>query len=62
MLRDEARQVQQAEQDFLAEAAERPLARMGTPMDIAKAVLYLVSDTSDWVTGATLVVDGGGLA
>jgi NAD(P)-dependent dehydrogenase (short-subunit alcohol dehydrogenase family) len=62
MLRDEARQIQQAEQDFLAESAERPLARMGTPLDIAKAVLYLVSDASDWVTGATLVVDGGGLA
>jgi NAD(P)-dependent dehydrogenase (short-subunit alcohol dehydrogenase family) len=62
MLRDEARQLGAAEGKFLAEAADRPLRRVGTPEDIAQAVLYLVSDASSFVTGTTLVVDGGGLA
>tara|TARA_B100001094_G_C18125981_1_gene769489 strand:+ start:521 stop:1294 length:774 start_codon:yes stop_codon:yes gene_type:complete len=36
-----------------------PLQRVGTPIDIASAVLYLVSDAGSWVTGQNLVVDGG---
>lgn len=36
-----------------------PFKRMGTPEEIAKAVLWLLSDDSDWVTGQTLIVDGG---
>ncbi len=36
-----------------------PLQRVGTPMDIAAAVLYLVSDAGSWVTGQNLVVAGG---
>ncbi len=47
---------------FLAASADRPLARIGTPADVARGVLYLVSDAAEWVTGTTLVVDGGGLA
>jgi NAD(P)-dependent dehydrogenase (short-subunit alcohol dehydrogenase family) len=62
MLRNEARQLGEPEDDFLAEAAQRPLQRVGKPEDIAQAVLYLASDASSFVTGATLVVDGGGLA
>ena len=62
MLRDEARQVGAAESEFLAQAAERPLRRIGLPEDIAQTVLYLVSDAASFVTGTTLVVDGGGLA
>jgi NAD(P)-dependent dehydrogenase (short-subunit alcohol dehydrogenase family) len=38
-----------------------PMKRLGEPEDIAGAVLYLVSDLSSWVTGTTLVVDGGAL-
>ncbi|MGE5308250.1 MAG: 3-oxoacyl-[acyl-carrier-protein] reductase [Deltaproteobacteria bacterium] len=36
-----------------------PLARMGTPNDIAKACAFLVSDDAAYVTGQVLVVDGG---
>jgi NAD(P)-dependent dehydrogenase (short-subunit alcohol dehydrogenase family) len=36
-----------------------PAGRVGTPADLAGAVVYLASDEAAWVTGATLVVDGG---
>lgn len=36
-----------------------PLQRLGTRLDIAQAALYLVSDAASFVTGHTLVVDGG---
>lgn len=36
-----------------------PYGRIGAPEDVARAVLWLVSDASDYVTGATIVVDGG---
>jgi NAD(P)-dependent dehydrogenase (short-subunit alcohol dehydrogenase family) len=35
---------------------------LGTPEDIGNAVLFLVSELASWVTGAHLVVDGGGIA
>ena len=39
-------------------AAAIPLGRMGTPEDVAAAVLYLASAEAGWVTGATLHVNG----
>jgi NAD(P)-dependent dehydrogenase (short-subunit alcohol dehydrogenase family) len=36
-----------------------PLGRVGQPEDIARAILFLASDESSWITGTTLVVDGG---
>lgn len=62
LLREEARQLGQDPEEFTAEAADRPLQRIGQPEDIAQAALYLASDASAYVTGTTLVVDGGGLA
>jgi NAD(P)-dependent dehydrogenase (short-subunit alcohol dehydrogenase family) len=62
MLRDEARQLGREEDDFRKEAAARPLGRIGTPEDVAHAALFFAGDQSIYVTGSTLVVDGGGLA
>lgn len=36
-----------------------PLKRLGVPEDVSGAVAYLLSDDADWVTGRTLVLDGG---
>ncbi|MDG1958958.1 MAG: SDR family oxidoreductase [Candidatus Binatia bacterium] len=38
-----------------------PLERLGEPEDIAGAALYLAAETGSWMTGQTLVLDGGGL-
>jgi NAD(P)-dependent dehydrogenase (short-subunit alcohol dehydrogenase family) len=62
MLRSECEQLGENKELFLQEAANRPLARLGTPEDIANAVLFLASPMSNWITGTALVVDGGGLA
>jgi NAD(P)-dependent dehydrogenase (short-subunit alcohol dehydrogenase family) len=62
MLRSEAQQLGEVSDRFLADAAKRPLGRVGLPEEIAQAALYLASDASSFVTGTALVVDGGGLA
>jgi NAD(P)-dependent dehydrogenase (short-subunit alcohol dehydrogenase family) len=42
-------------------AKHLPLRRLGEPEDIAGAAVFLASDAASWVTGTTLVVDGGSL-
>jgi NAD(P)-dependent dehydrogenase (short-subunit alcohol dehydrogenase family) len=62
MLHRECAQLGADPASFMKEAAARPLPRVGTPGDVANAVLFLASPMADWITGACLVVDGGGLA
>lgn len=62
MLMSECKQLGENADHFLREAARRPIARIGTAQDVAQAVLFLVSPMSAWISGASLVVDGGGLA
>jgi len=62
MLRNEAKQLGIPWEEFVKEAADRPIGRIGTPEDVANAVLFLLSDMASWITGAILVVDGGGIA
>ncbi|MET7733141.1 SDR family oxidoreductase [Streptomyces sp. NPDC005402] len=38
---------------------ELPLGRIGEPEDVARAVVWLASDATEWITGADLLVDGG---
>ena len=62
MMNDDAEKRGMSWDDYAAGAAERPLGRIGTVEDIADAVLFLASDESSFVTGESLVVDGGGVA
>jgi NAD(P)-dependent dehydrogenase (short-subunit alcohol dehydrogenase family) len=43
-------------------AAEYPAGRLGTPEDVGAAAAYLLGDEAAWVTGQTLVLDGGRLS
>jgi NAD(P)-dependent dehydrogenase (short-subunit alcohol dehydrogenase family) len=62
MLRSEAAQLGEPISSFLKEGAERPLRRLGRPEDIAQAALFLASEAASFITGTSLVVDGGGTA
>jgi 3-oxoacyl-[acyl-carrier protein] reductase len=55
----ERMRLQMSDQQRKEVAALHPLGRMGTPEDIASAVLFLVSESSSWITGITLDVAGG---
>jgi 3-oxoacyl-[acyl-carrier protein] reductase len=52
-----ARHIPEPQQKELA--AAHPLGRLGTPEDIALATLFLLSESSSWITGVTLDVAGG---
>jgi len=54
-----ARLLEQGLLDEQVLARRTPLGRIGTPEDVAKAVLFLISEDADFITGHTLVVDGG---
>jgi glucose 1-dehydrogenase len=49
-----------ASEEQLHEGGKRiPWGRLGTPEDVGRAVAFLTSDDADYITGATLRVDGG---
>jgi NAD(P)-dependent dehydrogenase (short-subunit alcohol dehydrogenase family) len=59
----------QLTQDLLADPERRawvlsriPMARIGTPEDLAGAIVFLSSDAAKYITGQSIVVDGGWLA
>ncbi|MFN7151142.1 MAG: SDR family oxidoreductase, partial [Microthrixaceae bacterium] len=54
---DMARALWESNEDGVARLV--PLARLGEPEDIANAALFLASDAASWITGTTIVVDGG---
>ncbi|MEJ2209653.1 MAG: SDR family NAD(P)-dependent oxidoreductase [Anaerolineae bacterium] len=62
MLVDDAQRRGMAWTDYMAEAADRPMRRVGKPDEIAQAVLFLASEEASFITGAALAVDGGGTA
>jgi NAD(P)-dependent dehydrogenase (short-subunit alcohol dehydrogenase family) len=60
ILNDRSRpRVQADEAEWRGNVDCYPLGEIGTPQDVANAALYLASDEARWVTGITLMVDGG---
>lgn len=55
-LLDSADDPEQARESLVA---RQPVGRLGTPLEVARAAVYLASDAADFVTGSALVIDGG---
>lgn len=55
LLKDNAVSEEQHKKDM----EKYPLKRYGEPVDIAMGIIYLLSDASSWVTGQSLIIDGG---
>ena len=51
--------IKQGKLDLEALQRRTPLGRLGTPEEIGNAAVFLVSDEANYITGATLAVDGG---
>jgi L-rhamnose 1-dehydrogenase len=50
------------QEDLIRLAQRIPLGRLGTPQDLVGPALFLASSVAEYITGATLVVDGGLMA
>jgi NAD(P)-dependent dehydrogenase (short-subunit alcohol dehydrogenase family) len=48
-----------SEEDLKNYLLKFPLGRFGKPEEVAYAVIYLLSDASQWVTGTSMTIDGG---
>ncbi|MFC3159069.1 SDR family NAD(P)-dependent oxidoreductase [Chryseobacterium arachidis] len=48
-----------SEEQIKEDLENYPLKRYGKPEDVAYAVIYLLSEASSWVTGSSLLIDGG---
>ena len=48
-----------SDDDLQTDAQKYPLGRYGSPEEIAWAIIYLLSDASAWITGHSLIIDGG---
>lgn len=48
-----------SEEDLKKDMQRYPMKRYGKPEDIAYGIIYLLSDASSWVTGSSIVIDGG---
>ena len=48
-----------SEEQIKEDLENYPLKRYGKPEDVAYAVIYLLSGASSWVTGSSLLIDGG---
>lgn len=48
-----------SDEEHAADAQTYPLKRYGNPEDVAYGIIYLLSNASSWVTGTSLVIDGG---
>lgn len=62
MEREDARNRGMTWEAYVESASDRPLGRMGEPIEIARAALFLACEESSFITGAVLPVDGGGVA
>lgn len=48
-----------SDEEHAADAATYPLKRYGRPEEVAYAIIYLLSDAAAWITGTSMVIDGG---
>lgn len=62
MLKFEAQELGEKVENLIEQGKLRPLNRIGQPKEIAESVLFLSSSKSSFITGESLVVDGGSLA